>query len=180
MKYPTTEDVISAAMKAFNLTYAQLRVSTKKGGKRSVAKPRQAIHWKCKQMDTDCLEDIAIKTGVMNHATVLSSYHLFESQVPFWGDIAEYARKLEEALYYRGFNTGPSIRMAKMDYYNGQSLLPHNARQIKVTNAITGDSILAESMLFAEIRSGVNRKIIEEICYYQRPQQGYLEFSCHG
>ena len=179
MKYPTTEDVLRAGMTAFNLSLNDIRVRSRK---RKILRPRQVVQWMCKRMDTDCLEDIAIKTGVFNHATVLHSYHLIDGHVAIYGDVADIVRKLEESLYYAGFNTGPRIDKANpIDWYDPdiRPNMPNRSHPIpvKITDKTTDESWIAPSIREASRMTGVNKTSISLGCRKLSNVRGDLKFE---
>ena len=162
MKYPTTEDIISTALRVYGLTFDEFRQSNARGGKGGVVRPRQTVQWMCYRMGTDTLGMIASKTGVLNHATVLYSYRLIESQAPMYGEVADYVRMLDVGLYYLAFETVNIELAPPVDWYDPDNR-PTQERvyrriPVKITDNNTDVVTVVPSKTEASRLTGISRK----------------------
>jgi len=176
VKYPTTEDIIRAGLSAFEISMDELRVKSRK---RMRVGLRQAIQYMCYRMKTDSLKKIALKTGVDSHATILHSYRLIGNHVAIYGNVADVVRKLEKNMFYAGLNTGPVIEMADpIDWYDPDIRKTENGKiPIKITNVITGDTMITDSINEARRLCHVKHYKITNICNGYKGQRGFLEFT---
>jgi len=159
---PTTEQILEAASIAYGLTVEEI---TQRSRKPEILRPRQVVHFLCKRMDTDDLMDIARKTNMKQHGTVLNSYNLIDRQSDMYRDVGECRMKLEEQLISMGFILKPY----KRTYDDLDIFSPRRGRKgrhipVKVLNTETGESTIANSLRAAARLTEKRHQAISKEC----------------
>ncbi len=159
---PTTEDILEATAFVYGMPVEEV---TKKSRLTEYVRPRQIAQYLCKRMDTDILRIIAKKTGITNHATVLSSYALIAHDVTIDSTIATYVTKVERRLQKQGFRVSEVEKITGfIDLYNPYDYNRREIIPVRIVNKETGERILANSISAAERITGVNRAAITREC----------------
>lgn len=139
---PTTEDVLRAASLAFSRPIEQIRLRSRK---RDILRPRQVTQYMCYRLETGTVVEIAEKTGISNHATVIHSYKTIATLCAIYNDVASMVTKLEEVLKDWGYDIGDDVekgrllKIPKRDFY--VKVTPFGP--VRITNVNTGESFIA-------------------------------------
>jgi len=171
MRRASTEEVIQAALTAYNMSREEL---TKRTRSQEIVKPRQVVHYMCAKNGTSKLFDIAHATGHSSHRTVIYSRQLIEDLVGIDYVVAEYLQKLEKEMHKRGLSTGYRVKKAKKKKVKPK-VDPYFNRWIavKVVDRKTGESFIADSMKDAQRKTGIPYYSIRMMC------KGNLSLWCN-
>jgi len=170
MKQPTTEDIIQSAMIAFGRSRDEICNNIRK---RPNVNYRQVVQYMCCRLKTDILEQIALKTGITNHASVLHSYKLIKNEVEIYGDVAERVHKLEVTMFYRNLDSGDQIPKAPFVDRHDPDLRDrqenhHGQIRVKITDTTTGVVADVKSQKEASYLTGVSLSSLSHYGRYSR------------
>ena len=172
---PTTEDILEAASLAYGMSVTEITQRTRK---REILRPRQVVHFLCKRLDTDDLMDIARKTKMKQHGTVLNSYNLIDAQSDMYRDVGECRMRIEGQLLLMGFDLKPYKRTCDdIDIHSPGIGGKGRHIPVKVLDTETGEYKIANSLRAAGRISSKRWQAIRLECLGGYKVRGKFKFS---
>ena len=97
----STNAILTATAEYYQLPISRILSKTRKRG---VVVPRQMVHYLAKRYKTDTMEEIALATGLTNHATVIYSANLISQEKRLYPDKLTDIKQIIKILRSQGYN----------------------------------------------------------------------------
>jgi len=176
---PTTRAIIQEACKLYGVSVEDL---TKRCRKMKMVRMRQPIHYLCWLEQTDTLEEIAVSTGLLRHATVLNSIGVIEGEYGMYDDVKEKVDGIREAMIESGYTMKPilSVKYHKREadpFDTDNAWCFNKIIPVRVIDKQTGVHYEVRTIAQASYLTGVYRRKISQECKGQRGATGRYKFQ---